>query len=878
MSNIPRHLQAPMQPVANPAAVVSAANARFTVLTPRLIRLEYSPDQRFEDRASQAFWFRDQPAPAFTVTRHGGRLILETDYLRLVYDENAAEFTSRSLWIELKAFSTTWRYGDANPTNLKGTGRTLDNVEGEIPLEDGLMSRSGWAVIDDSRSLVFNVDGWLEPRGNPGALDLYFFGYSTAYQECLDDYIKVSGKIVMLPRWAFGNWWSRYYAYSQQELSALMREFRAHDVPLSVCIIDMDWHITRTGNASSGWTGYTWNRELFPDPQGMLDFLHDNGLRTALNLHPADGIHSHEAQYEEFARLMGVDPDGNEPIEFDIANHDFMRHYFEVLHHPQEAMGVDFWWLDWQQGRHSKMEGLDPLWFLNHLHFYDLGRDGSKRPFIFSRWGGYGNHRYPLGFSGDSIVSWRSLAFQPYFTATAANVGFGWWSHDIGGHFFGKEDPEMYARWVQFGLFSPILRLHSTANPFHERRPYAQRDLNAAIAASDALRLRHAFIPYLYAMGWKTTSENRILARPMYYSYPNHDEAYACSNQYEFGTELIAAPFITPIDKTTNVARQVVWLPDGDWYHFFTGEHYRGGGWHAVYGTLQEIPVFARSGAIVPLAENLDWSETGCPEALEVRVFAGADNTFELYEDDGVSNAYADGHYSITPIRQQFDGTHLTISIGAAEGDTSHLPTQREYTLTIYGMAADVTLADGNGVIVGYDAATEALTVALGAVETAHGASVTLAAGADGLLARRDRTREKLEALLYLYDLPVVTLYMLQRALDRLIESPAALAGIAHAMTDAQTRTFAELLFKAGTYTARNHVVLWNNHNNPEVTYQYTQVALKEFFPQNVLTQQGGVLPRFATIAPNHPHWRATVNYAGAAVQSEQGETIEGAV
>nr|HRL13132.1 glycoside hydrolase family 31 protein [Aggregatilineales bacterium] len=723
MSNIPRHLQAPMQPVANPAAVVSAANARFTVLTPRLIRLEYSPDQRFEDRASQAFWFRDQPAPAFTVTRHGGRLILETDYLRLVYDENAAEFTSRSLWIELKAFSTTWRYGDANPTNLKGTGRTLDNVEGEIPLEDGLMSRSGWAVIDDSRSLVFNVDGWLEPRGNPGALDLYFFGYSTAYQECLDDYIKVSGKIVMLPRWAFGNWWSRYYAYSQQELSALMREFRAHDVPLSVCIIDMDWHITRTGNASSGWTGYTWNRELFPDPQGMLDFLHDNGLRTALNLHPADGIHSHEAQYEEFARLMGVDPDGNEPIEFDIANHDFMRHYFEVLHHPQEAMGVDFWWLDWQQGRHSKMEGLDPLWFLNHLHFYDLGRDGSKRPFIFSRWGGYGNHRYPLGFSGDSIVSWRSLAFQPYFTATAANVGFGWWSHDIGGHFFGKEDPEMYARWVQFGLFSPILRLHSTANPFHERRPYAQRDLNAAIAASDALRLRHAFIPYLYAMGWKTTSENRILARPMYYSYPNHDEAYACSNQYEFGTELIAAPFITPIDKTTNVARQVVWLPDGDWYHFFTGEHYRGGGWHAVYGTLQEIPVFARSGAIVPLAENLDWSETGCPEALEVRVFAGADNTFELYEDDGVSNAYADGHYSITPIRQQFDGTHLTISIGAAEGDTSHLPAQREYTLTIYGMAADVTLADGNGVIVGYDAATEALTVALGAVETAHGAS-----------------------------------------------------------------------------------------------------------------------------------------------------------
>jgi hypothetical protein len=263
MPNIPRHLQVPMQPVANPAAVVSAANARFTLLTSRLIRLEYSADGRFEDRASQAFWYRDQPAPAFTVTRSGSQLILETDHLRLVYDENVAEFTSRSLYIDLKTYSTTWRYGDANPTNLKGTGRTLDQVDGSIPLEDGLISRSGWSVIDDSSTLVFNADGWLEPRQTPGTLDLYFFGYSTAYQDCLDDYIRITGRIAMLPRWALGNWWSRFWAYSQKELSDLMLEFRTHDVPLSVCIIDMDWHITRTGNASSGWTGYTWDRGLF---------------------------------------------------------------------------------------------------------------------------------------------------------------------------------------------------------------------------------------------------------------------------------------------------------------------------------------------------------------------------------------------------------------------------------------------------------------------------------------------------------------------------------------------------------------------------------------------------------------------------------------
>src|SRR5690606_24541093 len=176
----------------------------------------------------------------------------------------------------------------------------------------------------------------------------------------------------------------RYWAYDEAELTALMQEFREQEVPLSVCIIDMDWHLTQTGNRSSGWTGYTWNRELFPDPLRFLQWLHDQGLRTALNLHPAEGIHPHEAQYEAMAEAMGVDPQSQEPIPFDIANPAFTMPYLTLLHHPLEAEGVDFWWLDWQQGTRSSLPGLDPLWWLNHIHFYDLGRDGRKRPFVFS--------------------------------------------------------------------------------------------------------------------------------------------------------------------------------------------------------------------------------------------------------------------------------------------------------------------------------------------------------------------------------------------------------------------------------------------------------------------------------------------------------------
>ncbi|MCZ7672764.1 MAG: hypothetical protein M5U34_39435 [Chloroflexi bacterium] len=272
----------------------------------------------------------------------------------------------------------------------------------------------------------------------------------------------MAGAAPLLPRWALGNWWSRYWAYSAEELLGLMDEFKANHVPLSVCIVDMDWHLTETGNAASGWTGYTWNRKLFPDPPGFLAALHERGLKTALNLHPADGVYPHEEKYEEMALEMGIDPASQQPVPFDIADPKFTRAYFERLHHPMEADGVDFWWMDWQQGTRSAVSGLDPLWWLNHLHFYDLGRDGekrpalsvskrpalsvskrpalsvSKRPFIFSRWGGLGNHRYPIGFSGDTHVTWDSLAFNlisrpppPMSTTvggatTSAGICLGW--------------------------------------------------------------------------------------------------------------------------------------------------------------------------------------------------------------------------------------------------------------------------------------------------------------------------------------------------------------------------------------------------------------------------------------------------------------------
>ena len=193
-------------------------------------------------------------------------------------------------------------------------------------------------------------------------LDLYFFGYGHDYFGCLRDYYKISGKTPLIPRYILGNWWSRYWEYTEEELKELISTFESHQIPLSVCIIDMDWHLVKIDKKyGRGWTGYTWNRELFPDPKGMLEWLHEKNIKVSMNLHPADGIKPHEECYPRVANFMGANQAAEEPVDFDIADPKFVSAYFDLVHHPLEDEGVDFSWLDWQQGRSSKIKSLDPL-------------------------------------------------------------------------------------------------------------------------------------------------------------------------------------------------------------------------------------------------------------------------------------------------------------------------------------------------------------------------------------------------------------------------------------------------------------------------------------------------------------------------------------
>ena len=683
-----KYLKIDAYPQACPENMIQGEHYRITVLTKSLVRLEYSPDGIFTDAPTQTVLNRNFPQVSFEVRETPEELEIRTEYFQLNYDKK--EFTSHGLSCYALGMPggnrNAWRYGAKNE-NLKGTARTLDNVNGACELEDGILSLwCGCVALDDSRTLTLREDGWVEPR-KKGIQDLYLFAYGHRYLEALKDFYHLCGETPMLPRFALGNWWSRYYKYTEESYMELMERFDQEQIPFSVAVIDMDWHLVDIDpKYGTGWTGYTWNREFFPDPERFLKKLHDRGMKTTLNLHPADGIRGFEDCYPQMAEAMGLDPEKEEPVNFDIANPDFLEAYLEKTLHPLEEEGVDFWWVDWQQGTNSKMEGLDPLWMLNHYHFLDSARNG-KRPMTFSRYAGPGSHRYPVGFSGDTLITWESLDFQPYFTSTASNIGYGWWSHDIGGHMLGYKNDEMEARWYQFGVFSPINRLHSSSSEFNGKEPWRfKKEVHDTMC--EFLRLRHRLLPYLYTMNHRAWAEGEPICQPMYYAYPENWDAYGRKNEYFFGSELIAAPVTTARIENLNVAKTKVWLPEGLWFDFFTDTVYQGGRNQNMYRSIDQIPVLAKAGAILPMTDEIRAIDTEKnPEELTVRVYPGADNSFTLYEDDNITEGYRQGICAVTEMNLNWQEKTFTIKPSA--GDLTLLPEQRIWKIELHKVTAE---------------------------------------------------------------------------------------------------------------------------------------------------------------------------------------------
>ncbi len=656
---------------------------RITVLTDRMIRIEVDGERTFEDAPTEKIWHRAFEKSDYNVIENSKFIIVTTKSASFKIDKNKRKL--KSVKLLGGEVVTNFKKG-----NLKGTCRTLGGTRGRRKLEDGIISRSGVAILDDSSSLTYDGYGEIREREHD-TLDIYVFAYGNKYREAVRDLYRLTGEAPLIPRFALGNWWSRYKAYTQEEYLSLMDDFITKDIPITVATVDMDWHLvenipkkyrTKEMNPwdATGWTGYTWNKELFPDYKKFLKELHDRNLRVTLNLHPAHGVRAYEDMYMDMALELGVDYRNEDPVRFDLTDPEFVNAYFSILHHPYEKDGVDFWWIDWQQGNKTNLRGLDPLYVLNHYHYLDNAR-GVKRGLILSRYAGIGSHRYPLGFSGDTTTNWKCLKFQPYFTATSSNVGYTWWSHDIGGHMGGAKDDELYARWIQLGVFSPIMRLHSTSNDIMGKEPWNYSKPIERIAEG-YLRFRHSLIPYIYTMNMRTHKDGLALIEPLYYTNPDDERAYRFKNEFMFGSELLVAPITSPTDRRTLTAPVKVFLPKGRWTDIFTGQVYNGNTVVEMNRGIDNIPVLAKEGAIIPLAEQGKiLSSVDNPETMRLLVYKGT-GEFTLYEDDGETYEYRNGRFATRKFAIDNSHDRMSFTIFPTEGDINVTPEKRKYIVT----------------------------------------------------------------------------------------------------------------------------------------------------------------------------------------------------
>ena len=689
---------------ATTAAVIQPThNTRFTVLTDRLIRMEWRDDIHtpFEDRPTLAVVHRALSIiPVFTQTISATVLTITTASVVLTYRIGArdsagmggAAFSHDSLSVAPRdgiSFET-WHFGESGKSdhvrNLKGTvfGLDMQTVldldctkihplahatswgragkdrgihQNDIMCEWGLVSKSGWSIVDDAANMVIDpsTDWWVGSPGtsNTNAIDQYLFAHGNDFTAALGDYALIGGRAPLPPRFTLGTMWDRWYDIDAANTETIVQDYALRTMPIDTFVFDQAFHKKDGGDYKS------FDTEMFPDPKMTMAKLHANGVGVAMNMHDCGGIRGDEPLYDVAAKLLGYSPAEIAEKKYLFGEKSGVNGYCrsqlfanaidDVLLGDMEADGVDAWWNDWacdgpETGRngdhHQACEGgkMSPtMWYNRHRYTSkrrrrlarveaevktaggssaDLGAALDKaaqggldedRGFVLARFGGLGSHRYPLGFSGDvEVVSWTSLQFSIYMTATSSNAAFGVWSHDIlGGLINHMMDPrvnnhagarlqqndanvaktsrplkqrhafaanyaayELGTRWLQWGAFSPILRTHdrgaSAGGCANEHWPTQPGDCAQLRpwnvppiffeANRIAMRMRAELIPYIYT-AYRTLFDTGVpLLRPLYYASPNAPAAYA--KQMEATPDIFSGE-VSAQAKLANSANQI---------------------------------------------------------------------------------------------------------------------------------------------------------------------------------------------------------------------------------------------------------------------------------------------------------------------------------
>ena len=627
---------------------------RFTVLSPRLIRLEYAMDGIFEDRPTALVINRKFPKVEYSITESESLIQINTGIFTLTYAKDK-EFKAGVFGINIKASingtDKEWQVNNPEVRNLRAINFSIDSIKDKIVLDKGLYSLDGFCILDDSSSDVLDEnDNFIKRK--EGIKDLYLFLYNNDFEGCLSDYFTLTGYPSLIPRYALGAWWYKNEDYDYNEIVTLINRFNQNNIPISVFLLGDYWHDKENN--------YTPKIDI----RKISSFLSSNNIRLGLTINPLSYITKGTSEYNLISNYFNGDK-----LNFVPLTNDKLGLYLNLFINNLINMGVSIFSIDYNNPK-DRMT----LWKFNHYH-YGFEEINNRRGLILSRNSGVAAHRYPVIFTGKTKVNWTTLNLLPRYNLQGYNMGISFIASPIGGYTGGIEEDELYLRYIQFACFSPIFLFASEGGKYYKREPWKWNTIIEGHIIS-YINLRYKLIPYLYSESYNYHKTGHALTKPFYYDYPKIYDEPQYKNQYFFGRDFFVAPITGKKNSVIKRVMKKVFVPNGIWFDFIQGKKYTGGRSYSNFYRDEGYPVFVKAGAIIPTAVNL---REDIPSTLEIYIYPMSNGEYSLYEDDGFSGNYKKGIFMMTDFNYQYEEDNYTFSIKRKEG--KNLLSRRNYIL-----------------------------------------------------------------------------------------------------------------------------------------------------------------------------------------------------
>lgn len=646
--------------------VIKGQTYRFTILTPRLIRLEYNKNGQFEDRATSLVVNRTFDDFRFNVTGEESSLIITTEYFTLTYIKESP-FSSSSLKIALNGTDKVWTPGHKEYRNIGSLTYSLDefDVKNEIKLDKGLdkglYSLDGFTLIDDSNSFVIDKGNFIKREGT---IDAYLFAYRSDLGLCLQDYFNLTGYPPMIPRYALGAWWYKNDMYNMYAIDDVIKNFNDNKIPISVFLLGNKWH-NNTNN-------FNYDNRLF-DLSYLKKYYSDKSQKFGLTINPELPVYNNDPFFNQIIQTI---PTNTNYLYFYPFSNDTITTYLNTVITNLANDGIKIFNIDYYNPNDK-----DGLFLLNHYHYVFANQ--QERGVILSRNPGIAPHRYPIIYSGKTKVSWDTLKNLAIYNNRAANLGVSWHAHAIGGYYSGIEEDELYLRYIQFGVFSPIFILASEGGKYYKREPWKWNQINLSVIR-EYMQLRNKLVPYIYNEGYTYHKYGVPIVQPLYYKYPGIYDEPNYINQYFFGSKIMISPITKRKNTEMNRVVQNIFIPNGIWYEYSSGKKFMGNKYYRGFYKDEDYPIFVKEGSIIPMSLDMD---TSIPVNMELQIFPaenGLYGSYELYEDDGISLRKKQKIYLITKMNLDKVETGYKFTISKKEG-FYNIPS-RNYTLRFRNM------------------------------------------------------------------------------------------------------------------------------------------------------------------------------------------------